>query len=92
MIGVENSISIDEIIDEILKTNIFKKIAMRNDPDFTRELALWMVRYVLVISSMNESLNIDLQDILRNLHGDKYREILEATETIFYLITKKINE
>jgi len=65
---IEENISIKEIIDELLETNIFKKITERNDEKFAHKLAVWLVRYILVISSMNESLKIELEDILLSLH------------------------
>ena len=82
------SISIKELIDELLETSIFKNIADRNDKNFAHKLAVWLVRYILVISSMNESLNIDLEEILLNLHKEKFREILNVTETIFHVVSK----
>jgi len=85
---IEENISIKEIIDELLETNIFKKITERNDEKFAHKLAVWLVRYILVISSMNESLKIELEDILLSLHNKKFKEILEVTETVFHKINK----
>ena len=77
------NISIKEAMDELLETNIFKKVAKRNDRDFAQKLAMWLVRYILVISSMNESLKINLEVVLLKLHGEKFRKILEVTEKTF---------
>ena len=85
---IEKNLSIKELIDELLETNIFRKITERNGEKFAHKLAIWLVRYILVISSMNESLNIDLEEILLNLHKEKFREILNVTETIFHVVSK----
>ena len=84
----DDSISIKAAMDELLQTSIFKKIAKRNNKNFAQELAVWLVRYILVISSMNESLKMDLEDVLLRLHGKKFKEILEITEIIFQIIEK----
>ena len=88
MKGKDESISIKELIDELLETSIFKNIAKRNDKNFAQKLAVWLVRYILIISSMNESLKIDLEEILLDLHGEKFKEILEITETVFHVINE----
>lgn len=85
---VEENLSIKELIDELLETNIFRKISERNGEKFAHKLAIWLVRYILVISSMNESLQIDLEDILLNLHKEKFKKILDVTETVFNSINK----
>jgi len=85
---LEANLSKRELIDELLETNIFRKITERNGEKFAYELAVWLIRYILVISSMNESLQIDLENILLNLHNEKFKEILEITETIFSSINK----
>ncbi|MCK5030459.1 MAG: hypothetical protein KAR64_03240, partial [Thermoplasmatales archaeon] len=59
-------ISIKEAMDELLETSIFKNITKRNDERFSKKLAIWLVRYILVISSMKESLRIDLETVLLN--------------------------
>lgn len=87
----DENISIKDLIDELLDTSIFKNIAKRNDKNFAQKLAVWLVRYILVISSMNESLKIDLEEILLDLHGEKFREILEITETVFHVINEDSN-
>ena len=84
----DDSISIKAAMDVLLQTSIFKKIAKRNNKNFAQELAVWLVRYILVISSMNESLKMDLEDVLLRLHGKKFKEILEITEIIFQIIEK----
>jgi hypothetical protein len=79
----ENSVSIKIIIDELLQTNIFKEIAKRNGREFSQQLAGWIVRYLLVIASMDESLKIGLDKALFNLHGKRYKKVLEITQKIF---------
>jgi hypothetical protein len=78
--------SIKKAIDDLLDTSIIKEISKRNDKDFAQKLAIWLVRYILLISSMNESLKIDLEEVLINLHGEKFRKILEITEKTFQKI------
>jgi len=87
----KGSPSIKKAIDELLDTGIFKVIAKRNSEEFAKKLAVWLVRYILMASSMNESLKIDIEEILFNLHGEKFRKILEITEKTFQL-TKKDTE
>jgi hypothetical protein len=79
----EQNISIKKIIDELLETSIFKEISKRNGQDFGQQLALWLVRYILVIASMDESLKIGLNKVLFNLHGKKYKKIVEITQRTF---------
>lgn len=79
----EKNVSIKIIIDELLETNIFKEISKRNGKEFSQQLALWTVRYLLVIASMDESLKIGLDKALFNLHGKKYKKIFEITQQIF---------
>jgi len=86
MKGKDEGISIKELIDELLETSIFKNIAKRNDKNFAQKLAVWLVRYILVISSMNESLKINLETVLFNLHGERFRKILEITEKTFLTV------
>jgi hypothetical protein len=80
----KGSPSIKKAIDDLLETSIIKEISKRNNKDFAQKLAVWLVRYILMISSMNESLEIDLEEVLINLHGEKFRKILEITEQTFY--------
>jgi hypothetical protein len=87
MIGNQSS-SINKAIEDLLKTSIFKEISKRNNKIFAEKLAVWLVRYILMISSMNESLKIDLEQVLLNLHGDRFRKILEVTEKTFNKIQK----
>jgi len=82
----DESISIKQAIDELLETNIFKKVAKRNNRDFAQKLAMWLVRYILVISSMNEYLKINLEAILLKLHGEKFKKILEVTGRTFNVV------
>jgi len=77
------NISIKEAMNELLETNIFKKITKRNNEAFAQKLAMWLIRYILVISSMNESLKINLEVVLLKLHGEKFREIIEVTNKNF---------
>ncbi len=76
-------ISIKKIIDELMETSLFKEISKRNGQEFTQHLTMWLVRYILVITSMEESLKIGLDKILFNLHGKKYKKIIEITQKTF---------
>ena len=76
-------ITIKKAIDDLLKTDFFKNIIKRNDNKYAEKLAIWLVRYILVISSMKESLKIDLETVLMNIHGEKFKKILEITEKSF---------
>ncbi len=80
--------SIKKAIDDLLETSIFKEISKRNNKHFAEKLAIWLVRYILMISSMNESLKIDLEEVLFNLHGEKFRKIIEVTEKTFNKVKK----
>ena len=84
----KESPSIKKVIDDLLETSIIKEISRRNNKDFAQKLAIWLVRYILIISSMNESLKIDLEDVLINLHGENFRKILEITERTFHQMKK----
>jgi hypothetical protein len=84
---MEESITIKQLVQELLETSIFKTIEKRNGTLFAQELASWLVRYILVISSMNESLKLELEEILRDLHGDSFQKILELTENIFEILS-----
>lgn len=79
----QESVSIKKAIDDLLQTHIFKEIAKHNDPEFTRQLALWLVRYILVLASMKSSFKISFEETLLNLHGDNYRKIIEVTNKTF---------
>lgn len=76
-------ISVKQATEELLQTRIFRNIAKRNTQTFAQKLAMWLVRYLLVISSMNESLQISLEQILVNLHGDRFKKIVDITEKGF---------
>lgn len=80
----KESVSIKKAINDLLETSIFKEIAKRNSNDFAQKLAVWLVRYILVVTSMNESLKTGLEGALFNLHGDKLKKILEVTEKTFH--------
>ena len=82
-------ISIKAARKELLETSIFRNIARRNSPDFAQKLAIWLIRYVLMISSMKESLEINLETILMNLHGDRLKRILQITEKTFESVQKE---
>jgi len=84
----KGSPSIKKAIDDLLETTIIKEISKRNNKDFAQKLAIWLVRYILIISSMNESLNIDLEEVLLNLHGKNFKKILEITEQTFNKMKK----
>ena len=82
----DKNISIKQAVDELLETSIFKKVAKRNDIYFAQKLAMWLVRYILVISSMNESLKMNLEVVLLKLHGERFRKIMEVTEKTFNIV------
>jgi hypothetical protein len=84
----KESSSIKDAVNDLMESKIFKEILKRNNKEFAEKLAIWLVRYILIISSMNESLKIDLEEVLLNLHGDKFRKILELTEKTFYNIKR----
>jgi hypothetical protein len=79
----QESISIKKAIDDLLQTHIFKELSKQNDPEFTRQLALWLVRYILVLASMKNSFKISFEETLLNLHGEQYRKIIEITDKTF---------
>lgn len=85
-------VSIKKATEELLETNIFKNVSRRNSPDFAKKLAIWLVRYILVISSMRESLQANLENILLNLHGDKFKKIVTITEKTFHSVQKQDSE
>jgi len=76
-------ISIKQTIEELLQTNLFKNIEKRNSRQFAEKLAVWLVRYIIVVSSMKEALKIDLESVLLNIHGERFKKILEVTERTF---------
>ncbi len=75
----QESVSIKKAIDDLMQTHIFKELAKHNDPEFTRQLALWLVRYILVLVTMKSSFKISFEETLLNLHGENYRKIIEVT-------------
>jgi hypothetical protein len=79
----QDSVSIKKAIDDLLQTHIFKELSKQHDPEFTRQLALWLVRYILVLASMKSSFKISFEETLLNLHGDNYRKIIEVTNKTF---------
>jgi hypothetical protein len=84
----KESPSIKKAIDDLMETSIIKEISKRNNKDFAQKLAIWLVRYILIISSMNESLKIDLEEVLLNLHGKNFKKIIEITEETFNKMKK----
>ena len=80
----QESVSIKKAIEDLLQTSIFKELTKSNDPEFTRQLALWLVRYILVLASMKSSLKISFEEALFNLHGEQFQKIIEITEKTFY--------
>ena len=85
-------ISIKEATNELLQTNIFKNVAKRNTQDFAQKLAMWLVRYILIASSMKESLKVNFDTILLNLHGDRFKKIVSITDRTFHSIKKEETE
>ena len=89
MIENNDNISIRELINDIQNTKIFHEIIKRNGEEFALEFAFWIVRYILVITSMNETLRLDLELILKNFHGEKYKDILEITNKVFHIVNEE---
>ena len=87
-----SNVSLKDATDELLATSIFKNIADRTGKNFARKLAKWLVRYILIISSMNESLKINLETILLNLHGEKFKNIIHITDRTFSTIKEDTEE
>lgn len=79
----QESVSIKKAIDDLMQTHLFKELAKHNDPEFTRQLALWLVRYILVLVTMKSSFKISFEETLLNLHGESYRKIIEVTNQTF---------
>jgi hypothetical protein len=75
--------TLKKAMDELLQTSIFKNIAKRNDKRFAEKLAIWLLRYILVVSSMKESMKIDLETTLLNIHGQNFKKIIDVTERSF---------
>ena len=88
----EKDVTIRQATEELLHTNIFKNISQRNNKRFAQKLAMWLVRYILIVSSMNESLHITLEQILMNLHGDRFKKIVNITDKSFVSLKKEENE
>ena len=77
--GESKDVTLKQATNELLQTSIFKNISRRTDDKFAEKLAIWLVRYILIISSMNESLHINLEQILLNLHGERLKKIVNLT-------------
>jgi len=88
----DRDITIRQATEELLCTHIFQNIARRNNKQFAQKLAMWLVRYILIISSMNESMQINLEQILMNLHGDRFKKIVTITDKSFGSIKKEDDE
>jgi len=84
-------ISIKQATQELLHTAIFQNISKRTNEMFAQKLAFWLVRYILLISSMNESLNINLEQILANLHGERLKKIVSITNNSVNSTNKESN-
>ena len=87
--GEKTDISIKQATRELLQTEIFQNISKRTTEEFAEKLASWLIRYILIISSMNESLHINLEEILANLHGEQLKKIVEITNKSFQLACKE---
>jgi hypothetical protein len=79
----QESVSVKKAIDDLLQTHIFKELSKQYDPEFTKQLALWLVRYILVLATMKNSFQISFEEALITLHGDNYRKIIEVTNKTF---------
>jgi len=79
-------VSVKEALKELMQTNILKSIAKRNGNEFTLKLAMWLIRYILVVVSLKEALDVPLEEILENLHGKKYKKVNSITDRIFNAI------
>lgn len=81
-------VPVREALKELLQTSILKSIAKRNGAEFTLKLAMWLIRYILVVVSIKEALGIPLEDILQDLHGKKFKKVNDITEKIFNSISE----
>ena len=79
----QESVSLKKAIDDLLQTSIFKELSKTNDKEFTKQLALWLVRYILVLASMKSALKISFEEALFNLHGEQFQKIIDITEKTF---------
>jgi hypothetical protein len=75
----EKDITIYTIIEELLKTDILKRIMYRNGREFAHMLAYWLIRYILVLSSKYELGEDDFEEILYHFHGENFWEIIELS-------------
>jgi len=85
--GEPTDVTLKQATYELLQTSIFKNISRRTNNRFAEKLAIWLVRYILIISSMNESLHINLEQILLNLHGDRLKKIVNITTKSFETVS-----
>ena len=89
---MEKGVSIKDSTNNLLETEILKEVPRRNGDKFTMKLALWLVRYILIISSINETFKINFEMILSRLHGeDNFEKILMLTEEIFKKVYNQSN-
>ena len=76
----ESNITFDSIIQDLLKTDLMKKIICRDGRDFATMLSDWLIRYIIVLSSRYEVGEEDFQEILYYFHGETLWEILELSK------------
>ena len=76
-------IPIKDALRELLHTSLLKNIAERNGKEFALKLAMWLIKYILFVSSLKEALGIPLEEILENLHGKKYKKINSVLDKVF---------
>jgi hypothetical protein len=84
MIENKEKLSVNEAIDELLKTSVLQKVANMNDSDFALKLAIWLIRYSYVISKMNKSSELSFEDILQYIHGKELQKILQVKEVVSF--------
>ena len=90
---METQVSIKKATDELLDTKIFKTVSERNGNKFAIKLALWIVRYILIICSMNQTLKMSLDSILSKLHGEEnFEKIFDLTEDTFCSVYEQFNK
>jgi hypothetical protein len=83
-----DQISLSDARDELLKTEIINTVIINNNNIFARKLVSWLIRYIIIISSQNISMKLNLETILLNLHGEKLKKIVQLIGKTYY----KMNE
>jgi len=78
----ESNITFDTIIEELLKTDILKRIMCRNGRDFAIMLADWLIRYILCLTTKYELEEEEFQEILYYFHGENFWEIVELSNMV----------